>query len=57
MKSQIEAGLECAATAKLAAESRCIGYPLLAQCDLVDVCLRHRSDRDDAPLIKVEASA
>jgi len=53
----LKVGLECAATAKLAAESRCIGCPLLAQCDLVDVYLQHRADRDDAPLLKTEASA
>lgn len=53
----LKAGLECAATLQLASESRCIACPLLAQCDLVDVYIQHRADRDDAPLIKIEASA
>lgn len=53
----LKAGLECAASLQLASESRCIGCPLLAQCDLVDVCRLYRADRDDAPLIKIEASA
>lgn len=53
----LKVGLECAATAKLAAESRCIGCPLLTQCDLVDVYLQHHADRNDAPLLKTEASA
>ncbi len=54
----LKPGTACAATIELASSSRCIGCPLLDQCDQAMLYCNFRSGmRKDAPVLKVEVSA
>lgn len=54
----LKPGFECAATYELAESSRCIGCPLLDQCDQIMLyCNFRHNHRHDAPLLTVEATA